>query len=248
MQLFVGRREFVNQHAAGHHQPPMPLKMTVQRHHQRGVASLGQEFEPRHSCRVGQVGNLSYDTAHHVGPFLDFHVAGRREPQFGGGRTRQAKTQHLPGGRRVQSSNHIERQRVPPEALDEQDQLAGVVAAQGGVAAVEFRVGQAHAAQVQGQGMETVFEDVNRQPAVDFGVLPLERHGVIGGDCRGRPRGVSLRRPLGLPHQVVILRPPQQYPLRLLLQQHVKVGERDVDFPRRGARAAGRARRRRMLR
>ncbi len=111
---------------------------------------------------------------------------------------------------------------------------------------IQLGVLQAHAAEVQRQGMKAVFQNIDRQRGLDLHPLLAGGYGILGGDDRGRSRGVGLGRLLGLLDQVVIFRTAEQHPFRLLLQQNVQIGKRHVDFPRRtfgGRGLAGQARR-----
>ena len=91
---------------------------------------------------------------------------------------------------------------------------------------------QAHAADVQRQGVQAVLQHVDRKRALDFGPLQSHRHVIPGSDDRGRAGGVRFGRRLGLLHKVVVFLAAQQRAFRLLLQEDVEVGEGDVDFPR----------------
>ena len=98
------------------------------------------------------------------------------------------------------------------------------------VAVVEPGALQADAAEVQRQGVQAVFQDVDRQRAADFAPVAARPR-----PC-SRPRR---RRPAagrGFPAPVWPASPgrriprAQQHPLRLLFQQDVQVGEGNVDF------------------
>ena len=116
-----------------------------------------------------------------------------------------------------------------PIPVDEQHQSPGGVASDRGVLLIERGVFEADAAEVQRQGVQAVFENVDGQHASDFRPLRRGRDGVVGRNDQRGLRGVGFRRLLRLLQQIFIFLAAQQHPFRLLLQEHVQVGEGDVD-------------------
>ena len=211
MEPFIRLGDFVDQHAAGNDRALASLEVAVEGHHQRGVAFAGQELETRH---LGRGVDRAADDGR---PFLDLHVAGRRQPKLGSCRTRQTEAEHLPSRRRLQRRNHRQAEFVPPQTFDEQHESTGAISADRRAAVVEFGVLQAHAADVQRQGVQAVLQDIDGKCAFDFGPLWSNHDGVLGGDDRGRPGGVRFGRRLRLLHQIIVFRAAQQHTFRLLL-------------------------------
>ena len=116
-----------------------------------------------------------------------------------------------------------------------------------GVAAVERGVLQSHAAEIQRQGVQTGFEHVDGQRAVDFRPLTRRRDGVVGRYDQGGLRGVGFRRLLRLLRPVPHIPRGQARRARLVLQKDVQVGEGNVNFAAGIVPAEGRPRRQNML-
>ena len=139
VEPLVGLGHFVDDHAASHHGTLQPGKPAVERHHQGHVARPGQELEPGHS------GGLVHHAAGHVRTAFDFHVAGHREPERCGWRTRQAQVEHLGGSGGFQRGNHLQHELVAPFALDEQRERPVLGPSHGGAPAVQRGAAKAHA-------------------------------------------------------------------------------------------------------
>ena len=92
----------------------------------------------------------------------------------------QAELKDLLRGRVFQRRRHVERQSMPPLSLDEQADPAAGVAADRGVAPVELGRSQAHAGQIERQGMKPFRQDLDGQAPGNLHALALGGGRIIG--------------------------------------------------------------------
>ena len=242
VEFLVGLGHLVEEHAPRGHGLLAALQVAVQRHEDGAVAAAGQQFE------AGDRWPLVVRTlrrGNHVRPALDLDVARHAEPPAADRGVGQAETQGLLGGVHFQRGDHVQRQPVPAWAGDQQVQPSVGCVADGRRLVVELRRQQAHAAEVQGNRVQAVFQHVDRDRAVEPGTALVDRDVVVGRDGHGGMRNVRLGGLFGLLDQGIIFLPRQEHAMRPALQQDFQVGDRNVDlagFGRRFVRGRSRPR------
>ncbi len=120
---------------------------------------------------------------------------------------------------------------MPADALDEQDRLAFVVASDRGRGIADRRAAHADAGQVQRQGVEALFEDLQIDGAGQPDATVFDRAIVFGGQQQSAlRRGDFGRLLLGLGEQIVVFLTRQEHALRVALHQRAEVFVRNEDL------------------
>ena len=188
VEFFIGLGHFVKQHAAGGHGLLAALQVAVQRHEDGRIAGVRQQLETgEFGPFAGFGGNSVHFAGNHIRPTFDLDVARHGEPPAADRGVGQAETQILLGGVHFQRGDQLQHQLVTALPGDEQVQPPVGRVAHGSGPVVEFGRQKAHAAEIQRNRLQTLFQHVDRDRAMKLCTALVDRDIVVGRDGHGSP-------------------------------------------------------------